>query len=77
MMESHLRLQRPARRRVERLDRRSSFPDQHIQCRIVLQGGRWRELQRSGEATGLRALDRSAHRGAVPGGRRSAFVGSS
>lgn len=35
-MKSHLHLQRPARRRVEKLDRRSTCPDQRIRCRVVL-----------------------------------------
>lgn len=35
-MKSHLKLQRPARRRVEKLDRRSACPDQRIRCRVVL-----------------------------------------
>lgn len=35
-MKSHLKLQRPARRRVEEFDRRITCPDQRIRCRVVL-----------------------------------------
>jgi transposase len=31
-----LRMQRPARRRVQKIDRRSACPDQRIRCRVVL-----------------------------------------
>jgi transposase len=35
-MNARLWLQRPARRRVQKLDRRSACPDQRIRCRVVL-----------------------------------------
>ncbi len=35
-MNARLSLQRPARRRVQKIDRRSSCPDQRIRCRVVL-----------------------------------------
>ena len=35
-MLAKLRLKRPARRRVQKLDRRSRCPDQRIRCRVVL-----------------------------------------
>jgi transposase len=36
MMNAKLSLQRPARRRVQKLDRRSTTADQRIRCRVVL-----------------------------------------
>ena len=35
-MNARLSLQRPARRRVQKLDRRSTSADQRIRCRVVL-----------------------------------------
>lgn len=35
-MKAKFSLQRPARRRVQKLDRRSGCPDQRIRCRVVL-----------------------------------------
>jgi transposase len=35
-MKPKFRLQRPMCRRVQKLDRRSSCPDQRIRCRVVL-----------------------------------------
>ena len=35
-MNPRLELQRPARRRVQKLDRRSRCPDQRVRCRVIL-----------------------------------------